>query len=619
MIQRIKSGLKRLAYAVKDRIRQEVHTVVELLKKRVSEVKMKLEGITASLEKYVKELGTWMDEAKEYINAVKKYVEEIMKQLDGENRKKIDKAAADIDSVLSEKVGELNKWIETAEDIRQKAESTAKEAYDKLQVHEELSKNVKKIVDAKNKIDEVSKHVTGQLGSLQQWNEKAKGVVDGAIKKAQEVHDELQSAVVQKVEGIGQDSNAIKAASENLGKEVEDLGKWKNAVSNVIVKADKKCDEILKKVKTSNDGTIFTQAKELQDKGKQLLTAASEAKQKVEQRIKDALEAVKAMDADLKRDLKEVKDKIKEGIKDVMSELKVGDLGKEVEKDLKELRERIEGLNKGDNLVNDKVKVLKEEHEKVKEKSSQIKEQTEKRLDSNFESAIKTPLEKNVQAVKDAIGKLYKTINPDGGDAGGKKINDIIDHIKDKVGNILNGERSAEKKGLQGIANGLMESYAGAFRRNFGGIVQGWVSDSVLMYNGVVWDSLKWQGDKTPKDVAGIAGGVKSKLTVEIKEGEKVFQNSRSTDAGRKITQTLTEVMNACQKFADALDGKIHRNTRGNVSPIISKVEGVSELKPARGRNSLKPAEAVLCALSTASRQVSKEIDSILLDKSRKN
>ncbi|CDR94858.1 hypothetical protein BBBOND_0200150 [Babesia bigemina] len=157
MVQKIKTRLKKLAKAVRYRIRQEVHAVVVLSKDRASEIKMKLEGVTASLEEYVKELGQWMGKAKKYIQDVKKYVGNIMEQLDGEHRKAIDQAAADIDSELGKKVEELNKWITEAETAVSVVKEKAENVYGRLDRDNSttIGGGLKKIEAARSKVESV--------------------------------------------------------------------------------------------------------------------------------------------------------------------------------------------------------------------------------------------------------------------------------------------------------------------------------------------------------------------------------------------------------------------------------------------------------------------------------
>ncbi|CDR96882.1 hypothetical protein BBBOND_0307860 [Babesia bigemina] len=950
MIQKIKNRLKQLANAVKDKIRQEVHTVVELLKDRVKEIKMKLEGIAASLEKYVKELGQWMGDAKEYINAVKKYVEEIMKQLDGENRQAIDKAVADIDSELGKRVEELNQWIETAdsavtvakqkadevhkrldkgdknqkigqglqkieaarskvesvsselknvhsdlvswkdaaegvlrkvagkadevsgqldpsqkgdgnpigknlnqidasnedikkaneslrkqteklnkwiteadeirkkaqdkaeevyksltvhkelsdkigeiqtanqtikdvnsglgdvdsklgewkkeagrvlqgvvdratevhkklnkddltndinvgisqinaakdaiaqvdkglksvnddlqkwrkaaqivldiavnraedvhekldpakdkstlggqidaidtarqgivdankelagqlkslnkwiqdaEDIRHKAETKAREAYDKLSVHEKLSENVKKIMDAKEKIEGVNKNVTSQLVTLNQWNEKAKEVITGAVGKAQEVHDALQegAALSRSVKGIATDNASMIEANKKLATEVQNLGKWKDAAKDVIKKAEDKCGEIVEKVKTSKDSMIFAEASKLKDQGIKLLKAATEARQTVESKVKEALDAVKDMDADLKRDLKVVKDNIKLGIAEVIESLKVGDLGDKVKEDLVKLRERIMKLAENgrvESLVEKELAELNQKKSETLDHAKQKLTEAEKQLQSMFESAIKTPLDDKVKTVENAIEKLYEKINPDGGDASRedkKKFQTIFDHIKKQVGVIKGTGTKSHESGIDGIVanvRGLYNAFVDSRGSGVDDRVDGWLGNIL----GINENQRKTQTDgmkavtswinvyngkarKLEDTLKIVKDQIKGALSDQIDTGQRQITR---VDAEDNIVQNLTKVKEACRAFAEALDAKltnieINNFTGTIVSDVQSRFEGQRRRSSSVNENLKTAVRAGLIALCSCVRQIAIEIESLAINK----
>ncbi|CDR97012.1 hypothetical protein BBBOND_0309150 [Babesia bigemina] len=964
MIQKIKNRLKQLANAVKDKIKQEVHTVVELLKDRVREVKMKLEGITVSLEEYVKELGQWMDEAKEYIQDVKKYVNKIMQELDGENRKAIDKAAADIDSELSEKVEELNQWIETAdaavnvakdkaddvfkrldkdeksgtkisqgfekiseakenvsevstqllsvhddlvgwkdatqgviskaagkagevsgqldpsqkgdgnpigknlkdietaektissaneqlksqvdklskwiteadkireqaqkkaqevynsldvhkdlseklgqiktanqeiksvnkelsevdknleewkqvagkviqdvvkkaedvykkldhgdkqqlisqgitqinaakdnvdgvakgltsvnedlqkwreaakavlgtvidkasevhkqlnpdahdashpigqkikeigdakqeidkanqtlgqqvkllntwineaESIRAAAESKAKEAYDKLSVHEELSKNVNRIMDASKAIKGVNNAVEKKLKELGTWNEKAKEVLDGAIIKAQEVHGKLQDAVVEKIDEIEQHNKEIITANNSLEKEVGHLGKWRAAAGKVIDQADEKCDKILEKVQNEhpknydkgNKTVIFQQAEDLKNQGKRLLDAAKNAKQRVEKNVKSALEAVNEMDSDLKKDLFDVKTKIKQGITEVISTLQVNKLGERVREDLVKLRERIGNLkgkvNKneknGGTLVKKELDALDQAKNTLTEESRKIKEQKLKEMDQRFNSAIKESLNQEVEKVTTAIQTLYGKINPKNDSASEtdkKQLHKIFEHINNEVEKIKGKAGSSASdpiaKGLDGIVSKTKGLVRGFGDRNksghgFSQRVDGWIGN-ILGIN-------QNTGGKQIKGMEAVISWIKeydsrvnernNALKDQFKQKIKEALNEQITagqdkislrDVKESIVENLTKVKEACDTFADALDAKLTKvEIEKTIAPIVRNIQGSSGGAGTSGGNAEHLTTAVktaLIALCRCVKQVASEID----------
>ncbi|GBE62772.1 Extracellular matrix-binding ebh, putative [Babesia ovata] len=164
----------------------------------------------------------------------------------GQNIDKIhtsNEAIKEANITLGKQVGSLHSWINTAEDIRSKAEQKAKEAYEKLDVHAELSRNVQKIVDA-NK----------------------------AIQKANEVYENLNPEktagtnghVGIKIGDIEDNNAAIKQANEQLKEHVTSLEHWKTAAEKIVQAGQKKCEEILKRVddKTKGSGQVAIKEQE---------------------------------------------------------------------------------------------------------------------------------------------------------------------------------------------------------------------------------------------------------------------------------------------------------------------------------------------------------------------
>ncbi|CDR94893.1 hypothetical protein BBBOND_0200500 [Babesia bigemina] len=592
------------------------------------------------------DLEKWREAAHTVLSTAVDNAVEVHKALDparnsstlGTEIHKIDTARqgiVDANKELESQVKSLNKWIQDAEDIRQKAETKAREAYDKLSVHEELSKNVKKIMEAKEKIVGVNKSVNTHIGSLKQWNEKAKEVLDGAVTKAQEVHNRLKDNVGLKVEEIKKSNEAIKEANAKLGDEVANLGNWNTAARKVIEMADKKCDEILKRVDKNHnqpkDVEIYKQAKHLQDHGKKLLKAAKDAKQKVESKVKEALDAVKDMDADLKKDLKVVKDKIKEGIKDVMSEFKVGDLGKEVEKDLKQLRERIVKLSengKADGLFRGQLKALDQETQSVKQRINKIKSETDKQLEDQFRTKIKEPLDVKVKAVEEAIAKVYERFNSQDGSVSSenkKKLQKIFEHIRGQVADIKG--MKGGNTGLDGIVANVKGLYNAFVQGNGKGVdarVDGWlgsilginenqrvthtdgmkaVTSWIKEYNGKarrLEDALKIVKDQ-----------IKGALSSQIKAGQRVITQQ---DVEDNIVKNLTKVKEACRAFVEELDKKLtDKQITQFANPIVSTIQ--SRLRPGQRLPAVNDEKltaavrAALIALCSCVKQVAAEVD----------
>ncbi|GBE58669.1 Extracellular matrix-binding ebh, putative [Babesia ovata] len=264
MIHKIKTRLRRLGKEVKDRIKQEVHALVRLLKERVRKIKRKLEDIRESLAKYVQDLVKWMDEAKSYIDQVKEYVDKILKEIYGENKQKIDEAAGEIDATLSKKVAELNKWIETADSAVQAAMQKAQHVYEQLDHSEKnppggttnICRGIKQITTAKTQVSNVDGQLIQHIGDLGKWKDAASAVLGTAVSRAGEVRDKLdpnltddQHKIGHNIEKIKTSNDAIQTANKTLGEQVDSLRSWITTADGIRQKAQEKAEEAYKKLK----------------------------------------------------------------------------------------------------------------------------------------------------------------------------------------------------------------------------------------------------------------------------------------------------------------------------------------------------------------------------------
>ncbi|GBE61624.1 Extracellular matrix-binding ebh, putative [Babesia ovata] len=471
-------------------------------------------------------------------------------------------------------VTSLNSWIIEAETIRAAAEAKAKEAYDKLKVNQTLDANVKKIVAAKEEIEKVHGNLGKVHGNLGAWKTQARSVLQGAIDKATEVHDALDidgkgDKLKTQIEGIDSARQQIVSANSQLGNHVSSLGKWRDAAKDVIKKADEKCKEILEKVSTkSPESVIYQQSGELQKKGTTLLRAAQEAKKAVAKQVGEALKAVVAMDTDLKRDLKSVKNKLKKGIEDVIRILQVNELGNKVKDDLGTLRQKIEGLknnmdddSKPNELVKQALENLAEEKqtlEKVTHKDTgSIKREMDK-LYNNFKTAIQNPLDTKVSEVDSAIVALGGKfgIQPEGDK---KKLHKIFDKIKEEVGKIKGTPNP--KAGLEGIVSGL-QNYAKVIGNNVGKtnggtvshwvmrilngnvLVGGWIDEYVSHNNGNFQDSTVTAENQK---------AAKVKTVIQNKIQERIRSVKPKPTGTKDVGETLKEI----QAFHNAVSQTI--------------------------------------------------------------
>ncbi|GBE62844.1 hypothetical protein, conserved [Babesia ovata] len=621
---------------------------------KIEDAKTAVSGVITGLQDVHKDLEAWNSAAKAVLGKVVTKAQNVHTRLDpnthddqhkiGEKLGEIDTAKQGLDEAnktLLQQVTALGTWITSAEEIRKAAEDKAKEAYDKLKVNQTLDANVKKIVDANKKIASVHTELGKVHGNLGEWKQQAGDVLQGAINNAQHVHDKLQDEIHQKITTIEQHNRDIQTANTQLGGHVKDLTSWKSAASDVISKAEGKCDEILKKVQTDkgSPGPIFKEAKTLQDKGKDLLKAAKSAKEAVELKVTEALKAVVKMDTDLKRDLFNVKRQIQLGIGNVIDSLGVLKLDEKVMKDLQSLRSNILGLTsngKVDSLVSDELRALAKQKSTLDQTTSDtgsIKMQTDE-LDNKFQSVIQKPLNEKVTAVDSAIERLYTKFDPSGQiQSEANKLEKIFEKIKGEVNKILNGEPAG--RGLQGIAEGLIKSYAKGFV-NFHTIVGGWAEG--ILGNNKGDDKKKtikpWLG-KYVTERKGSSSDVVKLLDGSIlgfSWSQKIIEQIRSTfkdaidQAAAKVEQandniqtTITSVKEACEEFVKGLDNKLASDGIQKLAQeIYDKIASEGGRKGYGGHDiqaAIKPAiQAALIGLSATASQVANEIKSILLD-----
>ncbi|GBE61044.1 Extracellular matrix-binding ebh, putative [Babesia ovata] len=644
---------------------------------QITTAKGKVLQVNTRLQDVHKDLEAWNSAAKGVLSNVVQKAQNVHTRLEptgsqtlATNIKIIGDAKTQLDTAngqLDKQVQSLNSWISTAEGIRQAAEDKAKEAYDKLKVNETLDKNVKLIVTANKKINEVNKSVTGHLGSLGAWNKQASVVLGGAIDKANEVYEKLDPSATgdpigQKIEGISSSSDLIKKANTELAKEIDHLGKWSKAARNVIDKAEQKCDDILKKVSQKDaDGVIFTQAQSLQDAGKKLLDAATEAKNKVGQYVTEALDAVVKMDTSLKKDLRTVKEKIKGGIENVIEKLQVTKLDGLVKSDLQSLKDKISGLtsrsseSKKDNgqIISMHLQTLEDAKNTFNENGVQPINAKLGEMDNLFKTHIQHPLERDVLAVDTAIGTLggnFQLIDPNN-----QKLEEIFKKIKEQVGEIK-GTVGTKKSsweienatGLTGIAQGV-DHYFNFFKGDFDKAVGGWV-DGILGQNGLVKRLLGWQdkpaeGMKSTLENTNLGGFIRSPINLKADAAGAALKGVND-NAG--MADKITQVKQACENFADALDAELKKEPGSGVLEMAKQAKNASKdgqyenKRTSLGRalekancgcgdcnasrnpdkcttcdkkecNLTQAIATTLVAVSSVSRQVSKELHSVLL------
>ncbi|GBE62982.1 Extracellular matrix-binding ebh [Babesia ovata] len=344
------------------------------------------------------------------------------------------------------------------------------------------------------------------------------------------------------------------------------------------------------------------------------------------------------MDGDLKRDLRTVREEIKRGITEVITSLRVNDLGDLVKGDLKTLKENISELANGMEgndkhpLVESALSQLKEQKDKLNVlagPNGSIKKETDG-LQDKFENAIQQPLKTLTENVDKAIEVLGGNFGVSG-EEDKKKLEKIFGHIKGKVaeikGNGGSGWENTGGKGLDGIKS-KVNFYFGEFSEEykFNQIVKGWIEKTIMPHNGLVSDRIKNKifGGSTSNAIQNIANGFKEQLKIQADAAGGVVQAKNGS--GGDIAKSIQAVKAGCEAFADDLDGKL-KEPDSVKSGIVSKVKEkltsyikrdakcICYCSHCRGteckQNSVTA--VILGALAAVSRQVGNELNSVFL------
>ncbi|GBE59287.1 Extracellular matrix-binding ebh [Babesia ovata] len=225
---------------------------------------------------------------------------------------------------LKNEVNRLEKWIESAAEIRDKAQIKAEEAYKKLEYKEKLAENIRNIENANKEIKEVHSKLSDVDSQLTEWHTQAGSVLGEAIKQAQEVYTKLDpvknddaanNPVGHQIHLISTNNSAISNANTQLKNHLSSLQQWYTAAEAVIKKASEKCDEILKRVDKDDtdyhtNGIIKQQAELLQNKATELLTAYSKAYGEVNGLVGKVQGAISQLEEGMKEDLQTIRDRI---------------------------------------------------------------------------------------------------------------------------------------------------------------------------------------------------------------------------------------------------------------------------------------------------------------------
>ncbi|GBE58840.1 Extracellular matrix-binding ebh, putative [Babesia ovata] len=381
------------------------------------------------------------------------------------------------------------------------------------------------------------------------------------------------------------------------------------------------------------------------------LGGGGEPKTQIGQLVTEALEAVVAMDESLKRDLKDVKDKIKNGITDVITRLEVEKLDQKVKDDLGTLKGNIMKLNQqvkdddsDDNIVGGQLKALKTQktildNTTSKEHGSIARETG--LLESKFQTAIQGPLNKKVKAVDTAIGKLGGKFTGIQSEEDKRTIAGIFEHIKGKVGKIKgdkgNGEwRGNTGSGMDGVQSAVEQYYSALSGQNaFYQRVQGWL-DAIWGKKGEqkkdrnlqawlkAWIERKGVNlSRVQPTVAGGESAIDKFRGAVINAINKHFNDDQTAAEGKvkevkkdnSIQNSITAVKEGCKHFVEKLDEKFKDSDdllESVAKEILPKV--ANNQQNSRNEDQIKKfIKFTLPALRATVYQVAEELHSVLL------
>ncbi|GBE59381.1 Extracellular matrix-binding ebh, putative [Babesia ovata] len=368
-----------------------------------------------------------------------------------------------------------------------------------------------------------------------------------------------------------------------------------------------------------------------------------------------AKQAVVKMDGDLRKDLKDVKDKIKNGLDNVIEKLGVKALDTKVKGDLGTLKGKISDVTKDvyrdtadQGLLSGQLKGLQAGKTALELVTKPIETQTGK-LEENFKNNIQEPLNDAVTAVDQAIVALGDTFTLQDPDK--KKLEKIFVHIKEEVGKIKgntgNGEwNNAGGSGLQGIKS-KVQSYFNAFN----GSAEGTFNKRVRGWLDAIWGKKPEQEQNSNlqawlKEWIRVKGVDSLKVHLKVAGNEPInefrdqivnaitshFQNAETETEGKvkavkndSIQNSIAAVKAGCEHFVSKLDAEFNMQkieklaeeiAKEVASAVGSKLQGGVNIEQ---KDIIPLVESTLIALRSTVHQVADELNSVLLAGSTEN
>ncbi|GBE60963.1 Extracellular matrix-binding ebh, putative [Babesia ovata] len=358
------------------------------------------------------------------------------------------------------------------------------------------------------------------------------------------------------------------------------------------------------------------------------------------------------MDESLKKDLRTVREEIKDGIKDVITTLQVKEFDTLVKTDLKSLRDKIMKLkdgvdsskaDEGTGLVGQHLKTIKDQYDKLHKETTgpggSIAKETGL-LDNKFQSAIQHPLNDAVDKVDMAIETLGEQFQLQGK----KNIEEVFNKIKGEVGSIITGNHGKLKTGLEAVVD-KVRGLAGLFRgqSQFEIKVQGWVENNILKVDPIKSFIEKYIGENGQGKFHGnygkkkrggqfytdlneqIAIVFKEKLTSEATTAGRVVEDLfREAESNRTVRKYVNALKEGCNKFVEKLGETLKTNDVDQfpdaidtlVNTIVQKItSAVKNGSPAPDTKYLIPAvQGAVIQLLVVARQVAVELGSFALN-----
>ncbi|CDR71710.1 hypothetical protein, conserved [Babesia bigemina] len=213
------------------------------------------------------------------------------------------------------------------------------------------------LVHEKNRLSELAKKEEEKLAATK---DKITATLDGVKSKVNDhICKEVNTLVThftKKIQVILQKLNDINGQLKTY---IGELERWIRDAESSVITVQGHLDIILKEFdkedKSIKPEKIREEAKKLQSAGDNLFALAREAKNKVIEEVKTALEAVRTMDGELKEDLYKVKQAIEGQVKEIKSNIgelgrkyiSVGDTAKTLEEIFVKFRDQVKKIHGG--------------------------------------------------------------------------------------------------------------------------------------------------------------------------------------------------------------------------------------------------------------------------------